>query len=117
MPSALLFTIYPYYLIYSRKEKSSKNVEIHKISFLLEIYDSALFIDFLAKSKEAASRPMMDSDITGTTNERLAGTTPDRTPWHDTDTGAVPIESEEATPPGSVYSDRGRPRTSQDIPE
>lgn len=67
--------------------------------------------------KETASRPMMDRDITGTTNERLADTAPDRSPWRDTDTGAVPIESEEATPPGRVYPDRGRPRTSQDMPE
>ncbi|HEU5230039.1 MAG TPA: SRPBCC family protein [Ktedonobacteraceae bacterium] len=64
--------------------------------------------------KETASRPMMDRDITGTTNERLAKNTTDRPRWRDTDTGTIPVESEETTQPDRTYSDRGVPRPSRD---
>ena len=51
-----------------------------------------------AGQKQTDSRPMMDRDITGTTNERLAGTT-GPAGMRDTDTGAIPLESSETTSP------------------
>ncbi len=48
----------------------------------------------------SATRPMLDRDITGTTNQQLA--------QNDVDTGAVPVETSEANPLNSPLSERDR---------